>query len=90
MIGWDHPDTVRYYEAFDRRQPFTMDYRIRHHSGEYRWMLDNRPELAISTAVEGMLPKNRLGRELHTKLKVYKGSTHPHAAQKPEVLTITG
>lgn len=56
----------------------------------YRWMLENRPELAISTAVEGMLPKNRLGRELHSKLKVYKGPVHPHTAQKPEVLTITG
>jgi large subunit ribosomal protein L13 len=55
----------------------------------YRWMLENRPELAISTAVEGMLPKNRLGRELHSKLKVYAGPTHPHTAQKPEVLNLT-
>jgi large subunit ribosomal protein L13 len=54
----------------------------------YRWMLANHPELTIQTAVEGMLPKNRLGRELHSKLKVYAGPTHPHTAQKPEVLNI--
>lgn len=55
----------------------------------YRWMLANRPELAISTAVEGMLPKNRLGRMLATKLKVYAGPIHPHSAQKPEALAIS-
>jgi large subunit ribosomal protein L13 len=54
----------------------------------YRWMLENHPELAVQSAVEGMLPKNRLGRELHSKLKVYKGPIHPHTAQKPEVLNI--
>ncbi len=45
-----------------------------------------QPEKLITHAVRGMVPKNRLGRVLMTKLKVYKGSTHPHAAQKPEVL----
>lgn len=54
----------------------------------YRWMLENRPELAVHTAVEGMLPKNRLGRRLATKLKVYSGPTHPHAAQQPTPLNI--
>lgn len=43
------------------------------------------PELLITHAVRGMVPKNRLGRVLMTKLKVYKGDKHPHAAQKPEV-----
>lgn len=46
------------------------------------------PERIIEKAVKGMLPKNALGRRLFTKLKVYKGDQHPHAAQKPEVLTI--
>ena len=44
------------------------------------------PEKLITHAVRGMVPKNRLGRVLMTKLKVFKGDKHPHAAQKPEVL----
>lgn len=46
------------------------------------------PEDLIHRAVKGMIPKNRLGRQLLTKLKVYKGDKHPHAAQKPEPLTV--
>ena len=45
------------------------------------------PEKLITHAVKGMIPKNRLGRRLLTKLKVYKGSEHPHAAQNPTPLT---
>jgi large subunit ribosomal protein L13 len=45
------------------------------------------PEKLITHAVRGMVPKNRLGRVLMTKLKVYKGSEHPHAAQQPQSLT---
>ena len=44
------------------------------------------PEKLITHAVRGMVPKNRLGRVLMTKLKVYKGSAHPHAAQQPDSL----
>ncbi len=47
---------------------------------------ERQPEKLITHAVRGMVPKNRLGRVLMTKLKVYKGSEHPHAAQKPEPL----
>jgi large subunit ribosomal protein L13 len=51
--------------------------------------LQNRlPERIIEQAVKGMLPKNSLGRQLFTKLKVYAGTEHPHEAQKPESLTI--
>lgn len=46
------------------------------------------PERIVEQAVKGMLPKNSLGRQLFTKLKVYAGPTHPHTAQQPEVLTI--
>ncbi len=46
------------------------------------------PERIVEQAVRGMLPKNALGRKLFTKLKVYKGSAHPHQAQKPQVLEI--
>lgn len=44
------------------------------------------PEMLITRAVRGMVPKNRLGRVLMTKLKVYKGDKHPHAAQQPQTL----
>ncbi len=49
-------------------------------------MLKKMPERVVELAVRGMLPKNNLGRQMATKLKVYKGPEHPHAAQKPEVL----
>ena len=45
------------------------------------------PERIIINAVKGMLPHNRLGRELLTHLKVYKGKLHPHAAQQPQTIT---
>ena len=51
-------------------------------------MLAEKPETLVRLAVKGMLPKNRLGRRLHTKLKVYPGDEHPHAAQRPQPLTI--
>ncbi len=44
------------------------------------------PERAIETAIRGMLPKNKLGRQMFRKLKIYKGSDHPHAAQQPVAL----
>lgn len=51
-------------------------------------MLKNKPEEVIILAVRGMLPKNTLGRQMLTKLKVYKGSEHPHVAQNPQALKI--
>ncbi len=50
--------------------------------------LSKSPETVITHAVRGMLPKNRLGRELIKKLKVYKGEAHPHGAQNPQELKI--
>ena len=50
-------------------------------------MMAKKPEKVIELAVKGMLPKGRLGREMYTKLFVYAGPEHKHAAQKPEVLT---
>jgi large subunit ribosomal protein L13 len=52
-------------------------------------MLDRRPEEVLRIAVKGMLPRNRLARKQITKLKIYAGPEHPHAAQKPEPLEIT-
>src|SRR5439155_23759097 len=51
---------------------------------------ERHPEKLIMHAVKGMIPKNRLGSRLLTKLKVYKGDQHPHSAQKPETLAVTG
>lgn len=51
-------------------------------------LLEKRPEDLIRNAVKGMLPKNRLGRQLFKKLKVYSGENHPHEAQQPEVLAL--
>ncbi|PIE33464.1 50S ribosomal protein L13 [candidate division KSB3 bacterium] len=53
-----------------------------------RQLLNRKPERMIELAVKGMLPKNRLGRRMYQKLKVYATADHPHAAQQPEVLTL--
>jgi large subunit ribosomal protein L13 len=52
---------------------------------EFRKRFERKPELVIEDAIKRMLPKTKLGRKMSTKLKVYKGDRHPHAAQKPVV-----
>jgi large subunit ribosomal protein L13 len=67
-----------------------------HHSGypgglkvkSFEELMAKKPEYVIHSAVKGMLPKNRLGRKLIKKLKVYRGESHPHSAQKPELLSL--
>jgi large subunit ribosomal protein L13 len=44
----------------------------------------------IEDAIKGMLPKNKMGRQMGTKLKVYRGDKHPHQAQQPEILEFVG
>jgi large subunit ribosomal protein L13 len=51
-------------------------------------LIARRPEQVIERAVRGMLPKNRLGRQMISKLKVYAGSEHPHSAQSPQALDL--
>jgi len=51
-------------------------------------MLKTHPERVIEWAVQGMLPKNRLGRAMAKKLKVYRGAAHPHQAQQPQALEV--
>jgi large subunit ribosomal protein L13 len=51
-------------------------------------LMETRPERLLEAAVRGMLPKNRLGRRLFTKLKIYRGAEHPHSAQQPQQLEI--
>jgi large subunit ribosomal protein L13 len=67
-----------------------------HHSGypgglrevSFKHMLEQRPDVPVTKAVRGMLPKNRLGRKLIKKLKVYAGPDHPHTAQNPQPLSL--
>ena len=72
-----------------------LDQKIYYRHSEYvggmkettlREMLAKKPEKVIELAVKGMLPKGPLGRQMYSKLHVYAGAEHPHAAQKPEVL----
>ncbi|MGD8779440.1 MAG: 50S ribosomal protein L13 [Ignavibacteria bacterium] len=56
----------------------------------FQQMMEKYPERVIENAVKGMLPKNRLGRKLVKKLKIYAGENHPHAAQQPVELSLNG
>ena len=76
-----------------------LDQKIYYRHSEYvggmkkttlRELLAKKPERVIELAVKGMLPKGPLGRSLYTKLHVYAGAEHTHAAQKPEVMEIKG
>src|SRR5690242_20000146 len=71
------------------------DQKVYHHytgypgglySEELKKRMVRKPELVIEDAVRRMLPKNKLGSHMYTKLKVYRGDKHPHEAQKPELL----
>ena len=73
-----------------------LDQKIYYHHSDYvggmkettlKEMLNKHPERVIEFAVKGMLPKGPLGRQMYTKLFVYAGPDHKHAAQKPEALT---
>ena len=58
-----------------------------HKSESVKQRRARRPELLVERAVKGMIPHNKLGRAVYTKLKVYAGTEHPHAAQKPVAVT---
>ena len=64
------------------------EYVGHHTTTTLKEMLEKHPERVIEHAVKGMLPKGKLGRQLYTKLHVYAGAEHPHAAQKPEVMEV--
>ncbi len=57
-------------------------------SEDFNKRFDRKPELIIEDAISRMLPKNKLGKQMFTKLKVYRGDKHPHEAQKPEALVL--
>ena len=52
---------------------------------KYRLLMQSKPELAVRLAVRGMMPRNIVTKDSLTRLKIYRGPEHPHAAQKPEV-----
>lgn len=58
-------------------------------SVRYDELLDKNPEKAVEKAIKGMIPKNTLGRQVLSKLKVYAGAEHPHAAQAPVPFVIS-
>jgi len=60
-----------------------------HNSESVRARRARHPELLVERAVRGMIPHNRLGRRVYRKLKVYRGNSHPHAAQQPETVKLT-
>ncbi len=59
-----------------------------HKSETVRQRRSRHPELLVERAVRGMIPHNRLGRSIYTKLKVYTGASHPHSAQQPATIAI--
>lgn len=96
-----HVDTGDYVIVVNAEKVVTtgkkLDQKKYYHHSEYvggmkeatlKEMMQKKPEFVITHAVKGMLPKGPLGRQMLTKLHVYAGPEHNHAAQKPEVLDI--
>jgi len=95
-----HIDTGDYVIVVNAEKVVTtgkkLNQKIYYHHSDYvggmkettlKDMLIKKPEYVMTHAVKGMLPKGPLGRQMYTKLHVYAGAEHPHAAQKPETLT---
>lgn len=80
---------------FTGKRPAQKEYK--HHTmypggqitRKYKDLVNTNPEFIIEHAINGMLPKNRLGAKIRAKLKVYAGNVHEHQAQKPEVFNLT-
>jgi len=82
-------------QLIGKKQDQKMYYRHSNYPGgfkqvSYRRMLATHPDRIIRYAVKGMLPKTRLGRQQLIKLRVYAGTSHPHAAQQPQVFVPKG
>jgi large subunit ribosomal protein L13 len=75
-----------------KRQQKQYDYYTYYPGGrkvvDLATLMDKRPEKVVELAVQRMLPKNALGRQMFKKLKVYRGPEHPHAAQQPQPLQV--
>jgi large subunit ribosomal protein L13 len=75
LSGKLNPQYVPYIDGGLREEEFTR-------------LLNRKPEAILEQAIKGMLPKNKLGRAMGSKLKVYKGDQHPHQAQQPVAMEI--
>ena len=96
-----HVDTGDYIVVINAEKVYVSgnkrtDKMYRHHTGyignlksiSFDKLIEKAPERVIETAVNGMLPKNPLGRAMYKKMKVYAGSEHPHTAQQPKTLEL--
>ena len=77
---WCHRDRGNAWQKYYRRH---TGYIGGLKETKYKTLMATKPEFAMELAVKGMLPKNTIGRAALTRLKVFKGTEHPHAAQKP-------
>jgi large subunit ribosomal protein L13 len=84
-------DKVRVTGKKDVQKTYTSfsGYVGGHHSENFKSRLARHPELIVERAVRGMIPHNRLGRSVYTKLKVYKGEAHPHESQEPKLVALS-
>lgn len=71
----------KFYETYSGHPSGRKQY-------SYGWMLKNKPELLLEKSVQRMMPRNRLARQQLAKLKIYRGSDHPHQAQQPQTLEL--
>ena len=79
LTGNKATDKIYHWHTF-----YTGGYRER----TAKEMLTKHPERIVEHAIRGMLPKTKLGRKMYLKLKVFAGTEHPHAAQKPEIIVL--
>ena len=96
LRGKNKPEYTPHVDTGDYVIVINADKKIYYSHSDYvggmkeatlREMMAKKPEKVVELAVKGMLPKGPLGRQMFTKLHVYAGAEHAHAAQKPEVLT---
>ncbi|MEM9399183.1 MAG: 50S ribosomal protein L13 [Verrucomicrobiota bacterium] len=72
----------------DKKYTYFSGYVGGHRDENPKKLRERHPELIMEKAVKGMIPHNRLGRAIYKKLHVYKGTEHPHEAQKPETMSL--
>src|SRR3981189_1955113 len=93
LMGKESPKYTPFIDTGDHVVVIKADQKMYHHytgypggirSEEMKKRMVRKPELIIEDAISRMLPKNKLGKQMFTKLKVYRGDKHPHEAQKPE------
>jgi large subunit ribosomal protein L13 len=82
VVTGDKPDAKKYYRHSGYPGGMTTE--------TFNQLIARRPEVPVEKAVKGMLPKNKLARQMIKKLKVYATAEHPHAAQQPELRKLEG